>query len=249
MSGGPSHDTSTQTMTMRIDVFEHPRAEDLISQSIPTLRLPLNSMNMPDYQWLAVDGHTCGVERKQATELVAEMSVIEGILRKYMDTTEDLALLIEGFLAPHPMGIVTYWIDKRFGDDRLGKGIVFKRSYAQIMAFLWQLDKEGVTVYFTPCLEATAASLVAFYKNSQKEEHTTLRRYVKKRRALWHPNPQVEILLGIPGAGLGEKRAMALIARFETAWRVFNASEDDLTGVTGIGKGIARGLLEKIGIE
>jgi len=233
-------------MTLRIDVFEPKQIYDACSQAVTVQRLPLNSLHFPDYSWFAIDGHHVGVERKQAAEVMSEMSVMEKILRKYMETTDELALLIEGLMAPHPLGVATY---RLIGGFKLGKEIVFKRSYAMIMAWLWQLDKEGITIYFTPCWEATAGALVAWYKNSLEPEHTTLRRYVKKRRALWHPNPMVETLLGIPGVKLGEKRATALIDRFTTVWGVFNASEEELREVDGIGKGIAQGLIKAIGRE
>ena len=88
---------------------------------------------------------------------------------------------------------------------------------------------------------------MAWYKSSQKEEHTTLRRYIKPRVNPKAFDPAVLTLMGIEGVQLGEVRAKALIKQFGSVWEVVNAPLSELVSVEGIGPGLASKLLEVIG--
>lgn len=230
-----------------IDAFEPVEVEKLLKQSIPLCdRTNLNRMNLADYYWLCADGHAAQIERKQWAELLGEFDVIEEQLRKYIDNTQEMGLITEGLLFPNKLGCETWKIEP---NGYVSRKQVWKRPYSEIMAWLWQLDKQGITWYNTAHYVATAYTLVAFYKNSQKEEHTTMRRYIKAKANAWQPNIHVQNLVNLRGTGLriGENMAEALIDYFGTYWGVLTRSEEELCEVPGVGMKTADALMKAIG--
>ena len=190
----------------------------LLQQSIPVTIYDLNLDGYADYFWTANDLHTIQAERKQNGELLADMDHVEVQLRKQYDKAEENLLIIEGFIIQSPQGCLTL---KRSRDGRFFyTDREYRSRYGELLSWLYQLDKSGITVYFTPDLQGTASLLVALYNNSQKEEHTTLNRYLKPKIYLAEHNPQVINLMYLQGANLGEERAKALIERFGTLWGV-----------------------------
>ena len=228
-----------------IDTFEPAALEDLLKQVTDVTRTSLNAASMSDYYWQAVDGHTVQLERKQAGELLADINHCELQLQKYLPNADEMGLIVEGIIMPEPEGTVVY---KLSGDRRFFyRDGEYRVRFSLLMAWFWALDKCGITVYQVPTLEATAIAIGAMYSNSQKEEHTTLRRYIKEKIVAQSPDPYVLTLMGLRGAGLGETKAIALIEHFSTPFDVFVASEQELAEVKGIGKGIARKIHRSIG--
>jgi ERCC4-type nuclease len=108
---------------------------------------------------------------------------------------------------------------------------------------LWQIDKCGVTVVQTAGLSASAVALVAMHKNSQKAEHTTLRRYIKKKIEVPKLNPHVRILMGLPG--IGEKLAIDMVKRWGTAWAALTQPVE--LWIEVLGKAAAYNLAKQLG--
>jgi len=227
------------------DEFEPHDMLLLMRQSIEVEVSDLNRRGYADYLFNAADGHSIQLERKQNGELLPSLNSVEEQLKRQYGTADECGLIVEGFIAPSPKGC---YVLKPSLD---GKMYFVQRelhtNYSMYVDWLYQLDKCGITCYSTPHIVGTATLLVALYKNSQKEEHTTLRRYIKGKVQLNVENRHIKTLMGIEGASLGERRATDLIDAFGTAWGVLSQSESMLQIVDGVGPGIARKLLWAIG--
>ena len=231
-------------MPLLIDIHEPKLIVDLLKQSIPDVYVTsLNTDMKADYYWMGVDGHTIQIERKQWGELVGEFDRIEEIIRKYMDNSDEMYLLMEGVARPTQIGVEALEI---YG-KKIVKSHIFKRRYSEVMSWLWQLDKSGITVFNTFDEASTAIAISAFYKNSMKLEHTTLQRYIKHKNQAWHPNPHVQNLIDVFGANIGPVRAEAAVRAFGTYWNVINQNIDSLSCVEGWGSKTAEQLLRAIG--
>ncbi len=233
-------------MTILIDVYEPRQIEELVSQSIPTIRMTLNHgpTGIADYMWFAVDGHRIQVERKQIDEILSGMDKVEEQLRRELGNgIEETILLYEGTCEPIPglkMAVQSWKLAKK------GKIMVpshkYNVSYSGLQAWFSQLDKSGITVVHTCHYIGTAHTLVALYNNSQKACHTTLKRYIKEKIRIDPYNEHVISLMGIKGANIGEEIGRALIERFGTVWYTLSQDVDSLAE-TIIGKktlGMAR---------
>lgn len=222
-------------MTLLIDNHEPKEIECLISQSVPTL-MPqpgLNSQGFADYMWFACDGHRIQVERKQISEVLGGMDSVEEQLRRELDNdVEETLLLIEGVCEPVVgLKIATQTWHKAKEKNILIPGRVYNCSYTGYQAWLNQLDKAGITVVQTFDYTATAMTLVALYQNSQKEEHKTLRRYIKDRIFIESYNPHVYNLMAVKGGGVGEEIAKAWIEQFGTFWYAIHQDVEVLAEV------------------
>lgn len=213
-----------------IDNHEPDLIRRLVSQSVPTAVQGLNQQGFADYLWFCIDGHRVQVERKQIDEVLSGMDQVEEQLRRELSNgVEETLLLIERYCSPVPS--VKYEVQswKRSKD---GKIMVpwhkYNTSYSGLQAWKSQLDKAGITVVETFDDTATAYTLVALYHNSQKLEHTTLRRYIKDRLTITPYNNHTLTLMGIKGVNLGEQRAKALVDRFGTVWYILNQSAEVL---------------------
>lgn len=215
---------------MMLDIMEPVRIEDLVRQSVDVIRIGLNGKGMADYLWFCCSGHRIQVERKQADELLASIDAVEEQLqRELQNGVEETILLIEGICEP-VLGLRTAIQTWHRAKDRniLIPGKVHNCSYTGYKAWQSQLDKAGVTIVETFDYTATAMTLVALYQNSQKEEHKTLRRYIKDRIHIGSQNPHILSLMSIKGAGIGEERAKAIISRYGTFWYAINQPPEDL---------------------
>ena len=238
-----------------VDTFEPTTIFKLIKQALPdSEQRSINKLGMADYLFFDIKGRRIQFERKQWGELLGSISNVEEQLRRQYNQADELNLVVEGVIHPTPYGLDFY--KKASGKPYFRKAHSYggkRRSrtglYSQVTAWFWQLDRSGISVYQTPSESATASLLVAIYQNAQKEEHTTLQRYIKPRIQLKELNPQVKTLMGIEGAGLGADRAQKLIDRFGTPFDVFMEEAEELAKVDGIGLGIARKLFKAIGKE
>lgn len=228
---------------LRIDIHEPSEAIKLISQSVPASVSSLNTDGYADYIWEGADGKLVQVERKQWGEVLAGIDKIEDQLRRHIKGHPDarLILLVEGTCIGDSMGTVVLKPTNR--DSIWVKGYHYATRESQVYAWLYGISRY-VELYQTSGFPATAAALVAFYKYDQKEEHNTFRRHFKQ--VTFNPNPQVVQLMGLM-PGIGEKRAMALIAEFSTVYNIVTASPKDLARVDGIGAKLSVQLLQRIG--
>jgi len=221
-------------MTILVDVFEPKEIEEILKQVVPTIRMSLNHSEegFADYLWFAVDGHRIQVERKQSGEILSSLDDVEEQLgREINNGVEETILLIEGVCGPVPgfsRATQTYIKPKKSSRNMLIEGKKFNVNYVGLQAWKSQLDKAGITIVETFDWEATALTLVALYNNSQKSEHTTLRRYIKPHITVQPFNEHVLTLMGIRGVNLGEARAKALIERYGTVWYTISQSAEDL---------------------
>lgn len=235
-----------------VDLWEPDHIFNLLEQSIECQRQNLVQDGFADYLWLCHDGHRCQIERKQWGEILSDPDHVEEQLRREMVATEETVLLVEGVAEATPWGMDTYTKSDNKPYYRLQHSYGTHRHpqsglYHRVQSWFWQLDKAGISVYRTVNWQDTASSLVSWYKSSQKEEHTTLRRYIKPRI---NPKPfdqAVLTLMGIGGIRLGEVRAKALIDHFGSVWNVVSAPISKLTQVPGIGNKIAQELITAIG--
>jgi ERCC4-type nuclease len=238
-------------MSFLLDIFEPEQIEALVRQAVPVQRTLLNEHNFADYFWTDCENMSCQVERKSIDEILSDMDRVEGQLRREIYMAEKTYLLYEGTfescLVKDKPGTQSF---HKTHDKRLMiPGHKYHVDYSAVMAWFDQLDRHGITIIHTIDWQATAATLVALYKSHQKlaEEHTTFKRVIKHKIYPKPQNPQVETLMGLAGAQLGETRATALIEKFGTAWKVYNSSPDQIATVNGIGYGIANRILKSVG--
>ena len=225
-----------------IDVFEPMEIDEFLSSHIPIERFPLNSHGLLDFCW-ATD-HKITIERKSASDLIGSMidGSLEERLKLGLKNADEIALLSEGIMTPDKKGVVVWCEtkDKRF----FFKHRLNKISYLEIMAFFYRLDKEGVTVYQTPTLDATCKFLLAAYNNSKKDEHLTFRRYLRAKPHTLDQDPYMQNIMSI--MGIGVEWAKELLTVYETPWAIYHAGFDELVEIVGeikakqIWKGIGR---------
>ena len=204
--------------------------ENLIAQSVDVTRTGLNGQGMADYLWFCCDGHRIQVERKQTDELLASIdNVEEQLQRELQNGVEETILLIEGICEPvYGLKLATQTWRRAKDRNILVPSRTYNCSYTGYKAWQNQLDKAGVTIVETFDYTATAMTLIALYQNSQKEEHKTLRRYIKDRIHIESQNLHILNLMSIKGGGVGEEIAKALIERYGTFWFTINQSAEDL---------------------
>lgn len=242
--------------SLMVDEFEPVQIFSLLEQSCPVERHDLNRSGLADYVWLDCMGNTRQIERKQWGELLGSVDRVENQLREEILSADATDLLVEGIVKCTQWGLDAYvW-----RDDRRSVGFQFSHSfgdpqhtqtmlYAKMMAWFWQLDKAGITVWFTFSYEDTAKAIASFYWNSQKIEHSTLNRYLKPKIGIRSLDPHVLSLMGIEGAQLGQVRAEALVKQFGTLYSVITADAQELAKVSNMGKGTVSKLLKAIGRE
>jgi ERCC4-type nuclease len=213
------------------DVYEPIQIEELVNQAVPCIKANLNhELGIADYTWFAWDSHRIQVERKQIDEVLSGMDKVEELLQREMTNgVEETILLIEGECEPVP-GVrnAVQSFKKAKSRNILVPSHKYNKSYSGYQAWLYQLDKAGVTVVKTPHYIATAHTLVALYKSSQEKTHKTLQRYIKDKIVAKTDNPHVITLMGIKNGGVGEEFAKALIDRFGTVWYTLNRDPEDL---------------------
>lgn len=232
------------------DRYEPEYIFGLLRQGCPAELWPLNDSGNADYFWFDCFGNSRQLERKQWGEVLGGMDRVEIQLRKEIQLADATDLLIEGVVKATQWGMDAYvWDGLRyryshsFGDpDHPQQGL-----YSKVMAWLWQLEKAGITTWFTFSQEDTARAIATFYRKSQEPDHGTLSRYLKPKIHIRELNPQVLSLMGIEGAGLGRVRAQELIAKFGTVYGVLTAPAEELSSCANMGKATVSKLFKAIG--
>lgn len=248
-----------------VDTAEPVDIINFIKQSTNVEVGSLNQKSIADYFFIAADGHRVQVNRTQAGELLGNIDSFEDELRRYYNSAEETYAIIEGIISPYKIagGFMPATISRRplappgslYAYAVSDKGFIFKeRAYnvsnKMYKSWLMQIDKCGITVFNTINNIDTAATLVAFYDNLQKTEHSTLQRYIKPKIVVKAHNSHVQALVNLSQAyklDIGEVKAEALIDHFGNLGRVLLAEVDELCEVDGIGKKIAEKLLTVIG--
>lgn len=220
------------------DIFEPQQIKDLISQSVPVTVIPLNIHGFADYQWVACDGHTIQVERKQIDEILGGLDHVEEQLSREVVKADETILVCEGIPEHYhdAKPQVRSWKLAKSGKVMIPHH-TYNLSYAGLEAWLYQLDQAGISTFHTFDYTCTARAIVAWYNSTQISEHTTLRRYIKDR--VYVPrskdkvepgdrNPHILNLMSVKGGGIGEETAKALIDRFGTFWYTINQNVEIL---------------------
>ena len=238
-----------------VDIFEPTQIENLLKQTVETTRMTLNHSpeGYADYLFFACDGHRIQVERKQIDEILSDLDGTEEQLgREVSNGVEETILIYEGTCEPIPglkMAVQSFKLAK--GGKVMVPSHKYNISYTGLQAWFSQLDKAGITVVHTCHYIGTAMTLVALYNNAQKQEHTTLRRYIKEHIVVKPFNEHVITLMGIKGASLGEARAKALIERYGTVWYTLSQSVEEIAetivGEKKLGMAVAKKLHKAIG--
>ncbi len=219
-----------------VDVFESPDFEALLARNLTVVRMNLVPTGMGDVVWFS--DHWISLEHKDMQQVLAEMGGrLDDQLRKHTQHVDEVGLVFNGFATPVPNKRACYvWERDKKGEFRR-KGrydkttkrytpIEFGRSWEELQAYLWRLDKMGITVYQAPDLPSLCLAISAFVYNSFKPEHKTLERYNKTKPIMWEPDPYIETLMGISGARIGEVSAKKLMEAYGTPYRAFLAQED-----------------------
>lgn len=220
---------------MLVDVFEPEQIQHLMEQTIPVTRHALNSAGFADYMWYGVDGHRIQVERKQIDEILSGMDDVEEQLsRELSNGVEETILLYEGDCEPIAnLRMATQSLKLARNEKVMVPHKQYNVSYTGLQAWFSQLDKAGITIVHTCHYIGTALTLVALYQNSQKLEHTTLKRYIKHHI---YVEPRNEHVLSLMGIGFGEEQSKALIERYGTFWYTMNQPAEELAN-TLVGSG------------
>ena len=233
-------------IALKIDQNEPGQAFGLVQQSVPCLVEALNVQGYADYLWPGVVGIQ-QVERKTWNELLADTGSVEVQLRRQMQAHPDvrLMLVVEGVATSAPQGSITFARSVKSQRPVFYASKTYARPIQTVYAWLYQVEK-FIEVHHTSCFEETMGLIVALYKADQRVDHTTFERYI--RQVEFHPNPQVQRLLGMgEGLGIGPTRAEALIRKFGTVYNVLKASTQELAEVEGIGAKLASQLLRGVG--
>lgn len=233
----------------KVDEFEPLQIEAIIKQAIPdTVRAPLNRYQIADYAWKEViNGELEQQERKQVSEIMADMESVEYQLLRYLQTSSNLTLIVEGILEPEATGCRVFQLTPNGRYFR--GGYRYKTPYKKYEAWLIGLERQGVNVWRTASWVGTAHALVLWYQSAQREEHTTLNRHIKPKPD-FHPDPHVMTLMNISRANLGPELAERLIKVFETPWKVMQQPPEIISEyIDGIGIGKAKQILQAFGRE
>lgn len=259
-----------EAMTILIDSSEPKEIEELLMQSVPVSRMPLNQTSRSDYYFGGEDGKTRQFGRVQAGELLANVDSMEDELRRYYENADENYQVIEGLISSTPLtrrsrSLSAISVRRQARPTTLftykvaENGFIYDEhswdvSASLFYAWLFGLDQGGVRTYYTENYVATAKLLVAIYKNCQKppEEHTTLQRYIRPRIIIKEQNPFVKALMALSlayGLNIGEDKAAKLAKRYHNIFDVAMSNMEELCLVEGIGKLTAEKLLTAIGVE
>lgn len=196
---------------MVVDLNEPPRLVELLSQSVQVSVEAANDYGLADVSWVDAKHRKVSKELKWASEILSTgIDEVETQLRRELENTDDLELVVRGFWLPAPGGTYTY-IPRPSSRGVFMEQAYYKIRYDYVMGWICGLRDAGVPVTFTHDVEGTAAYLVTAYKFDQKEEHNTLRRYTREKNT-WHPDRRISLLLGIKG--VGDKRAEVMLGKY-----------------------------------
>ncbi|WNY28988.1 ATP-dependent RNA helicase SrmB [Methanimicrococcus stummii] len=130
------------------------------------------------------------------------------------------------------------------GDEALASGNMNENSIRGALLSI-EIDL-NVSIFYTKSEEETALLLKMMAKKEQIHENKTVNPHGKKPAKTTHEQ-QEYILSSI--SGVGPHAAQILLHEFGSLNNIFNASEDDLCRVKGIGKVTAKRIREVLGAE
>lgn len=222
---------------MFADQFEPPEIVKMMNQSINVVGGANLNPHRADYFWVDVKGNERQWERKQVAEAMGDLDVVEEQLNRELSSCDELTLVVEGVMIPTHRGVMVY----RLQGKSFRPYTEIPRPRAKAQPGMWArwhglkrgLIAAGVDVVETATLQGTAAELVAAYKSSQKEEHTTLKRYMRPHIPPFSPNIHVENLSRLKGANVGPVLAQKLVDQFGTFHAAVTAHRASISSIIG----------------
>lgn len=226
------------------DTHEPVEIFNLLKQSIEVVVGPLNVQGKADYYWVDIKDWRRQWERKQVAEALGDLDSVEEQLNRELETCEELTLVVEGVMLPTPRGVQTY---KLVGKDKKRMFIPFMEIpvpsakpqpglFSRWQSLKTGLKAAGVEVVETNSIEGTVAALVAAFKGSMKEEHTTLKRYLRPHIPPFSPNVHIDNLARLKGTRIGPELASRLVEKYGTLYEAVNASRSELVQILGPGR-------------
>ena len=232
-----------------VDVFEPDYMEHLLSAFMMVTRHNLVQQGLSDYYWTALDGHSITIERKSWPDLLNSLDRLQKQLRTATNHADEVGLLVEGVAVPLDGGEIAIY-EQGKTDKYLRQIKISGTKYSNVMAYLWELDKMGISVYHTSTIKGSAWALKAFVDNSQKTEHTLLKHYVRTKAIKWQSNPMVETLMGIrddKGTFIGEKTALELVKKLGSLYDIMNLEPESISyECSGVGLATAKRIIKAI---
>ena len=218
----------------------------LIRPSVPEYIIgPNNTNGLSDFYWVDMKNNRRQWERKQLGEALSDLSAVEEQLNRYLESCDELTLVVEGVGLPEPDGVQLYEL-KSYRKEWKPGFFVKRKGLAELYeGWKWGLRAAGVTVIETVSLEMTARAVAGAYRASNKEEHTTLKRYVTHHIPPFDPDIHVDNLARLKNCGLGPERAKLLVKEFGSFYAALTAPRYKLHSVLGVA--VTKHLLETIG--
>lgn len=204
-------------MSILIDRNEPPDFEFILNQmgivtSVGSYnKTEENGTSFPDF--LVLNNRVCGVSRKQAAEMMADLDAVESQLRRELRDVEKLCLMFEGFVTYHEDGVyagnadptrVVHHIGRKGAeyDVLTSRGKVFHQPMARWVRFIWKLEDIGIPVVPTGSVQGSAIFLAKLHEGHRND---LFERLIPARQRIVEENVQLRIwkqfLLGIPGIG------------------------------------------------
>lgn len=232
------------------DIYEPDYMERMLSMFMQVQKQNLVQQGLLDYFWFAGDGHSITAERKEWSDLLANLNRLEKQLRIATNHADEVILIAEGVPIPLAGGEIALFRPGK-NDKYLRRIKISGMKYTSVMAYIWQLKRTAnITTYFTTTIQATAWALKTFVENSQKKDSTLLQHYVRTRQIKWQDNPMVESITGIKdeaGYVVGEKKAIELVKQIGCLWDIIHLAPEEIAqACDGIGIGTAKRLLKAI---
>lgn len=229
---------------------------DLLFLIEPSLVSTGSQLYAGDLYW-ATEGESYGVELKSTPDLLNSLwsketgERLEWQLNRLREAVDVPILGHHGVF----LGADTIEITKELRRSKGGwfAPLVTKTGYRKesVDAFLWSIrfpsDGEGIHVVERATREDLLRAIVAIYWWSRKDDHSTFRG-ADRRKSLVKGGANssyglsLRILAAFPS--IGENRGKALLERFQTLSAILTASDEELQGVSGIGKGVVKKLRE-----
>jgi len=207
-----------------VDTAEPEDIIRLLKQSVDVSVMPLNQSSRADYYFGGEDG-TQQFLRVQAGELLSNIDSEEDEIRRYYESADKTAQIVEGIITDAPitkkdrsMESVSIRMKSRPGTlfaYRVAPNGYMLGEHAydvgadKFYAWLYRLSECGVPTFFTHNYVGTAKFLAAAYHNCQKPTHDTLNRYyipsinlgekddVGKRITIRAQNPFIRSLMAL----------------------------------------------------
>lgn len=196
-----------------------------------------------------------GVERKALSDLLSSMQTgrfaavqLPGLKACY----NTVYVIVEGVYKVHQNGSILVPRGGTWVNFHLGRRQFTSR---ELDGFITSLLEAGIRVRETHTLHQTGMLIYNLYRWYQKESHHSLLAMHKHRFPdddaggviLQPPSLMRRIAAELPG--IGWKRSMDVSKHFGSVEKMINADEKEWARVTGIGKGIAKKVVNDIRLQ